>query len=114
MKTIIDVNNEINDSCFGVVDSDSNRFNAFYGTTDEVIYNAIKNGKLVAKYDFDENEQRAWDTIFENYSSLLEEESSYAGLSVSDDDNGNRYYYLIWEQTNLSLKNKSNCGILMF
>ena len=96
MTTIIDVNNEINDSCFGVVDSESNRFNAFDGTTDEVTYNTIKNGKLVAKDDFDENEQRAWDTIFDNYSSLLEDQSSYVGLSISDDDQGNRYYYLIW------------------
>lgn len=96
MTTIIDVNNEINDSCFGVVDSESNSFNAFDGTTDEVIYNIIKNGKLVAKDDFDENEQRAWDAIFENYSSLLDDQSSYVGLSISDDDKGNRYYYLIW------------------
>lgn len=94
--TTINVNNEINDSCFGVVDSESNRFNAFDGTTDEVTLNIIKNGKLVAKDEFSEDEQKAWDTIFENYSSLLEDQSSYVGLSISDDDKDNRYYYLIW------------------
>lgn len=94
--TTINVNNEINDSCFGAVDSASNRFNAFDGTTDEVTYTTIKNGKLVAKDEFDEDEQRAWDTIFENYDSLLEDQSSYVGLSISDDGKGNRYYYLIW------------------
>lgn len=96
MTTIIDVNNEINDACFGVVDSESNSFNAFDGTTDEVTYNIIKNGKLVAKDGFGDAEQEAWNAIFENYSSLLEDQSSYVGLSISDDDNGNRYYYLIW------------------
>ena len=94
--TTINVNNEINDSCFGVVDSASNRFNAFDGTTDEVTYNIIKNGKLIAKAEFGEDEQRAWDTIFDYYSSLLEDQSSYVGLSISDDGEGNRYYYLIW------------------
>lgn len=94
--TTINVNNEINDSCFGVVDSESNRFNAFDGTTDEVTYTTIKNGKLVAKDEFDEDEQRAWDVIFENYDSLLEDQSSYVGLSISNDDEDNRYYYLIW------------------
>lgn len=94
--TTINVNNEINDSYFGVVDSTSNRFNAFDGATDEVTLNTIKNGKLVAKAEFGEDEQRAWDTIFENYDSLLEDQSSYVGLSISNDDEDNRYYYLIW------------------
>lgn len=73
----IDVNNEINDSFFGVVDSASNSFNAFDGTTDEVTYTTIKNGKLVAKDEFGEDEQKAWNVIFENYSPLLEDQSSY-------------------------------------
>ena len=94
--TTINVNNEINDSCFGVVDSASNSFNAFDGTTDEVTLNTIKNGKLVAKEDFNEDEQEAWNVIFDNYGPLLEDPSSYVGLSISDDDKDNRYYYLIW------------------
>ena len=96
MKTITEVNNGINDAVFGVVDSESNRFNVFFGTTDEVTYNTIKDGKLVAKEDFDEDEQEAWYVIFENYISLLEDPNLYEGLSISDDDDGNRYYYLIW------------------
>lgn len=96
MKTITEVNNGINDAAFGVVSSESNRFNVFFGITDEVTYNAIKNGKLVAKDDFSKDEQEAWYVIFENYISLLEDPDLYKGLSISDDDDGNRYYYLIW------------------
>src|SRR5574344_2168656 len=96
MKIITEVNNDINDAVFGVVDSGYNRFNVFFGTTDEVLLNIIKNGKLVAKEDFDEDEQEAWYVIFENYISLLEDPNLYEGLSISDDDDGNRYYYLIW------------------
>lgn len=94
MKTL-NVNNEINDSCFGVVDSPSNRFNAFDGITDEETYNTINNGKLMSKDDFSEDEQTAWNTIFDNYASL-EAQECYTGLSISDDEEGNRYYYLIW------------------
>lgn len=96
MKTITNVNNGINDAVVGVVSSESNRFNVFFGTTDEVTYNTIKDGKLVAKEDFNKDEQRAWNTIFENYISLLEDPNLYEGLSISDDDDGNIYYYLIW------------------
>lgn len=95
MKTI-EVNNEINDSLFGVVDSESNRFNAFDSVIDELTYSTIINGNLVIKDSFNEDEQRAWNTIFENYSSMLEDQNSYVGLSISDDEEGNRYYYLIW------------------
>ena len=96
METITEVNNGINDAVFGVVSSESNRFNVFFGTTDAIILGKIKNGKLVAKEDFNENEQEAWYVIFENYISLLEDPNLYEGLSISDDDDGNRYYYLIW------------------
>ena len=96
MKTITEVNNGINDAVVGVVSSESNRFDVFLGTTDETLLNIIKDGKLVAKEDFNKDEQEAWNAIFENYISLLEDPNLYEGLSISDDDDGNRYYYLIW------------------
>lgn len=96
MKKITGINNEINEAIIGAVSSESNKFNVFCGGGDEIILSVIKEGRLVAKAEFDEDEQRAWDTIFENYSSLLEDQSSYIGLSISDDIYDNRFYYLIW------------------
>ena len=96
MKSITSINNEIGDAVFGVVSSESNRFDAFDDTTDEILLSSIQNGKLVAKEDFDEDEREAWNVIFDNYGPFLDNQSLYVGLSISDDRYGNRFYYLIW------------------
>ena len=96
MKTITSINNEIDEAIIGAVSSESNKFNVFCGGGDEIIVSVIKEGRLVAKEDFNEEEKEAWNTIFDNYGSFLDNQSSYIGLSISDDRYGNRFYYLIW------------------
>ena len=96
MKKITGINNEKDEAIIGVVSSESNKFNVFCGGGDEIILSVIKDGKLVAKEDFNEDEEEAWNTIFDNYGSFLDNQSSYIGLSISDDRYGNRFYYLIW------------------
>ena len=96
MKKITGINNEKDEAIIGAVSSESNRFNVFCGGGDEIILRVIKEGRLVAKEDFNEEEEEAWNTIFDNYGSFLDEKSSYIGLSIDDDRFGNRYYYLIW------------------
>ena len=70
MKTITSINNEIGEAVFGVVDSESNKFDAFCGGGNEIILSVIKEGRLVAKEDFNEDEEEAWNTIFDNFGSF--------------------------------------------
>ena len=96
MKTITSINNEIGEAIIGAVSSEGNRFNVFCGGGDEIILSVIKDGRLAAKEDFNEDEEEAWNVIFDNYGPFLDSQNSYIGLSISDDRYGNRYYYLIW------------------